>query len=547
MANWRDAFKMRKIFLLTSAFFLILTITGILLVGGQLYSIRKETEQVTEAQKSLIKRLELRDAIHELKDITAEGNISTSQLSAIKTKTGKIVKDCYRCHHSERDVEYIKNVETVVGYLISSISASNGHGRNEKVFAAAKEALPLAETAYEQAKALSDMRANKMQKHINRIRNTGIGFSVAGFFMFIGFSIAALKRVSSLEVETKERANTLRDWVAQWERTFNSIQDSIFIMDDGCRISAMNKNAKVSFADASLGKLIQDSMEGDFMIACKSVCKAGLRKEIAINSKTFTLRSFPMLHDNVESGCVVVVKDITAEKETENRLAQSEKMASLGSIVASVAHELNNPLNAVSGYSQLLLNSASDENTKQMAQKIYNSSERAFAIVQDLLVFSKTPRLEMSEVSIKDVLDETIEMLKEAFEANDINVSMSIDGDDISVFLDKLRIERVLFNIISNAIQAVHNSGKGDRIDIKAYREDGKAVITISDNGPGIPDSVKEKIFEPFFTTKKFEEGTGLGLSICRNIVRAHGGDIKASGKEGQGAIFTVELPYQKL
>ena len=321
----------------------------------------------------------------------------------------------------------------------------------------------------------------------------------------------ALKRVSSLEVETKEQANTLQDWVRQWENTFNSIQDSIFIMDDGCHISAMNKTAKDSFAHASIGKLMQNAMEGEFMVACKSACKAGILKEIASGRKILPIRSFPVLQGRVESGCVVVVKDITVEKERETKLFQSEKMASLGSIVASVAHELNNPLNAVSGYSQLLLNSASDENTKNMAQKIYNSAERAFAIVQDLLVFSKTPRLEMTETSIRDVLHKTLSMLQEAFDANNIGVSTDIDGGDMFVFIDKLRIERVLFNIISNAIQAVHNSGKGDRIDIKINRKDEKIIIMISDNGPGISDTpVIKKYLSLFLPPKSLKKEQDL-------------------------------------
>lgn len=386
-----------------------------------------------EAQKSLIKRLELRDVIHELKYLSAESHILTSKLDMIKIKTNGIINDCYGCHHSVRDMEYIKNVETVVSYLISNINVAGRYGQNDKAFETAKKALPLAEAAYKQAKVLSDMRTNKMQEHINRIRNTGIGFTFAGFFVFIGFSMIALKRVSSLEVETKERANILQDWVRQWENTFNSIQDSIFIMDDSCHISAMNKTAKDSFAHASIGKLMQNAIEGEFMVACKSACKAGILKEIASGRKILAIRSFPMLQDRVESGCIVVVKDITVEKESETKLFQSEKMASLGSIVASVAHELNNPLNAVSGYSQLLLNSASDENTKNMAQKIYNSAERAFAIVQDLLVFSKTPRLEMTETSIRGVLHETLSMLQEAFDTNNIGVSTDIDGGDITV------------------------------------------------------------------------------------------------------------------
>ncbi|MDI6727535.1 MAG: HAMP domain-containing sensor histidine kinase [Thermodesulfovibrionales bacterium] len=230
----------------------------------------------------------------------------------------------------------------------------------------------------------------------------------------------------------------------------------------------------------------------------------------------------------------------------ELRIIQSEKLAALGQMIAGVAHELNNPLSAINGFSELLLSTAPDDNVKSMADKISKSAERASSIVQDLLVFSRAPKLEKAPVNIKGMIYEVVDLVSEALNASKIDVSVDV-SDDFVVSLDKSQMERVLLNLVTNSIQAIRDSGKGDRILLKSYKEDNRVFIEVFDNGPGISGNVIQKIFEPFFTTKRFEKGTGLGLSICYNIVKAHGGNISVNSKEGEGTTFVIELPYQEL
>ncbi|OGW20825.1 MAG: hypothetical protein A2Z82_11375 [Nitrospirae bacterium GWA2_46_11] len=230
--------------------------------------------------------------------------------------------------------------------------------------------------------------------------------------------------------------------------------------------------------------------------------------------------------------------------EKELRIVRSEKLAALGRLIAGVAHELNTPLTAVSGFSELLLKTGADDNVRNMAGKINTSAVRMTNIVKDLLIFAEAPKLERTPVNVKDLFLETVDLAATAL--NTCNISADISAaDDLTVFVDKSRMERVLLNLLTNAAQAVRDSKKGNRILLSAFRNeaDNAIIIEVSDNGPGICGEIIKKIFDPFFTTKQFGKGTGLGLSISYSIVKAHGGDMKVKSMEGEGTTFTIELP----
>lgn len=536
---------MKRIFVIILSFFLIITTAGIMFMGARLFAVKVKVESLTEAQKSLAKRLELRDAIHELRDAVIAGN-SGSRITEFKSRIQTIVAECYQCHHSNEITSRIDDMEKRVDKFMDKIRRNESYYNREKVFVAVRELMPFAEGSYVKAKNLANTRMERVTHELYRIRLTGVAIALAGFLLFMGFSIVSLKRVSRLESDVKERERVLHDWAEQWQRTFDSIQDMVFIMDKDCKISMMNDAAMKTCKQCAKGKGIDKAFDDAVKNACQSLCREGKSKEITLGNNIFTVRSFRMHSDADERGCVLVIRDITAEREMELRIIQSEKLAALGQMIAGVAHELNNPLAAINGFSELLLKNAADSDMRDMADKISKSAERASSIVQDLLVFSRAPKLEKTHVNIKYMLNETLDLISEALHANKINVSTDV-ADDIVVSLDNAQMERVLLNLITNAIHALRDSGKGDRILLKGYKENDRVVIEVSDNGPGIPENVIQKIFEPFFTTKGCGKGTGLGLSICYNIVKAHGGDITVNSKEGEGTTFVIELPYQEL
>jgi nitrogen-specific signal transduction histidine kinase len=533
---------MRRIFLIILGFFLVITTAGILFMGSRLFAVKEMVGYLADAQKSLLKRTELRDVFHELKHAAIGEKMSRDEIIKLKDRAKRTVRECYGCHSSGSAFSYIKDLEYRLSIFDKEATVSDFYRRPEKVLFSVNFVIPFVEDSYRKAKSLADRRLESVTHELERIRFVGITIALGGFLLFIGFSIVSFNRVSRLESDVKERERVLHDWAEQWQRTFDSIQDMVFIMDKDCRISMMNDTAMKVCKQCEKGKGIDEALDDAVKKACKSVCGEGVGKEITLGNNVFTVRSFRMHMDADGGGCILVIRDITAEREKELRLIQAEKLAALGQLVSGVAHELNNPLTAISGFSYLLSNTDSDSNIRDIAEKINKSAERASNIVSDLLIFSRAPKLEKVPTNIKHLFNETVGIVSEALSASKIDVFID-SPDDIVILLDTAQIERVLLNLVTNSIHAIRDSGKGDRIVFKGYKENNRVVVEVSDNGPGISEKVIHKIFEPFFTTKGFGKGTGLGLSICYNIVKAHGGNISVNSKEGEGTTFLIELP----
>lgn len=268
-------------------------------------------------------------------------------------------------------------------------------------------------------------------------------------------------------------------------------------------------------------------------------------------------------------------------KSTQSQLIQSEKMASLGELTAGIAHEIQNPLNFVNNFSEVsaeLLEEIREarnerretrpiteedeiedeilEDIKQNLEKINHHGKRADAIVKGMLEHSRTSSGEKVPTDINALADEYLRLSYHGMKAKD----NSFNADFVTDFdpnLPKIQvvpqeIGRVLLNIINNAFQATNELSKGleplesfkPMVTITSKNLGDKIEISVSDNGSGIPDSIKEKIFQPFFTTKPTGQGTGLGLSLSYDIVKAHGGEIKVESEIGKGTMFTIILNH---
>jgi signal transduction histidine kinase len=266
---------------------------------------------------------------------------------------------------------------------------------------------------------------------------------------------------------------------------------------------------------------------------------------------------------------------LTNLKETQNQLIQAEKMASLGELTAGIAHEIQNPLNFVNNFSEVsgeLLEEIREEmeaeNYRDAAlilkdlesnlSKIQHHGTRAASIVKGMLAHSRNSSDEKIPTDINALADEYLRLAYHGMRAKDKSFNSEI-FTDLQPGLPKVNvvpqeISRVLLNITTNAFQALKEHYQELGGDFKPYVKirtslvptaagRGSVEISISDNGPGIPESLKEKIFQPFFTTKPTGQGTGLGLSLSFDIVKAHGGEIKVSSEPGEGTEFTVNLP----
>ncbi|MBI3269770.1 MAG: response regulator [Planctomycetes bacterium] len=243
-------------------------------------------------------------------------------------------------------------------------------------------------------------------------------------------------------------------------------------------------------------------------------------------------------------------RDATVEKQLRTQLLQAEKLSSVGELIAGVAHELNNPLSGVVGYSQLLLARTTDDDLRRDLERISKEADRCRRIVQNLLTFARKHKPERTRVILNDIVDSIIDLRGYELKVGNIDVIRKLDPKLPATLGDFHQLQQVFLNIVNNAQQAMQEAHGRGTITITSARVQETGAnepvlrVTFEDDGPGIPPANLRKIFDPFFTTKPVGKGTGLGLSVCFGIVREHGGRIHArNSNDGKGAAFIVDLP----
>jgi len=255
--------------------------------------------------------------------------------------------------------------------------------------------------------------------------------------------------------------------------------------------------------------------------------------------------NFSPIHsdDGKVSNIVVVMTDVTDSALLRSKLVHAEKMAAVGQLVSGVAHEVNNPLTAILGFADLLMeNPELPESARRDLRVILQEAQRTKQIVQNLLSFARQMPPRRQPVQLNSILQRTVQLRSYDFISHGIQVVERLDESLPEIVGDSHQMQQVFLNIINNAYDAVRECGRPARIEIMSARTAGCVEISFRDNGTGIADPAR--IFDPFFTTKDVGKGTGLGLSICYGIVREHGGEIVCHNNlESEGATFIVRLP----
>ncbi len=258
----------------------------------------------------------------------------------------------------------------------------------------------------------------------------------------------------------------------------------------------------------------------------------------------FSVNLSPMRDErgNINS-IVVVMTDITDSAELRDKLVHAEKMAAVGQLVSGVAHEVNNPLTAILGFADLLLqNPELPATAVKDLRVILQEAQRTKQIVQNLLSFARQMPPQRNAVQLNPILRRTIQLRSYDFNSHGVEISEQLDEGLPDIFGDAHQLQQVFLNILNNAYDAVHDVGRPARIEIMSTKAGDAVEVSFCDNGYGI--SNPDKIFDPFFTTKEVGKGTGLGLSICYGIVKEHGGEILChNNPDGQGATFIVRFP----
>jgi len=251
---------------------------------------------------------------------------------------------------------------------------------------------------------------------------------------------------------------------------------------------------------------------------------------------------------------ITVIADITERKQAEEKEKQlqqelylAQRLASVGELAAGVAHEINNPLTGVLGFSQRLMRKSTDEALSRDLEVIHGEARRAADVVQNLLTFARRRQPKKEYANINDIVQKTLELRDYALHTSNIEVVTAFAPDLPQIMVDFPQMQEVFLNIILNAEQAMNEAhGKGKLI-IKTREMKDYVRVSFADNGPGIAPENLDKVFDPFFSTRTERGGTGLGLSACHGIVTEHGGRIYVRSKLGKGATFFVELPLSPI
>jgi signal transduction histidine kinase len=243
-----------------------------------------------------------------------------------------------------------------------------------------------------------------------------------------------------------------------------------------------------------------------------------------------------------EIGDYVERRQVAAERgRLEEQLHHADRLATIGKLVAGVAHEINEPLGSILGFAQLAQKEGDvADGTARDLNKIIASCLQVREIVQKLKIFARQTPIEKRWISVSDVVDEALSFVRGRCISQGIEVARQSETDSETIEGDPVQLKQVLVNLAVNAIQAMHDGGT---LAVTTRASDGVVAIEVADSGTGMSEDVLKQLFNPFFTTKDVGEGTGLGLSVVHGIVKAHGGEISVESALGKGSKFTVQLP----
>ncbi|KPK36751.1 MAG: hypothetical protein AMK70_01130 [Nitrospira bacterium SG8_35_1] len=339
-----------------------------------------------------------------------------------------------------------------------------------------------------------------------------------------------------------------------WQNIIDAITDYLFVIDQKYKILRTNKAFANLFGKEPADIIMKPYYElfgmdkpHEWCILPENnsaFCPRSLER--SLNDMVYLISCFPIFYDDNEA-VVYIMKDITENRRLKDQIYHLDKLSSLGTLTSGVAHEINNPLTGIIGYTEMLLMKDADEKTRKYLKNIYDSAIRCKRIVENMLTFSRQTPAQKGSESINDILDKTIELHEYWLKTTNIEIVKKYD-DVPYIAIDRQQIQQVILNLIINAEYAIEEAGNRGRIELKTeYDRTSESVsITISDNGTGIQPDTIQKIFDPFFTTKPVNKGTGLGLSIAHGIIAEQGGNIQAESTLGKGTSFIIRMPVAR-
>lgn len=360
----------------------------------------------------------------------------------------------------------------------------------------------------------------------------------------------------NLENMILERTRDLSASEEKYRRVFENSKDMLFICDVHGTIRDINPSGVdllgLETREGAVGRNLFEWLDpGEAERVRLHIIKEGYVKDVELSLRrsvsenlTVLLSGTAVYGEGEKPGEVEgTVKDITGRKRMELQLLQADKLASLGQLSAGIAHEINNPLGLVLGYTKLVLKEAGPEKEFNEDLKIIEKHAlNCKKIVENLLKFSRATSTTKSLVDLHDLIHDVVEVVANKFKVERVGLETRLAPDLPKVQADPDKIRQVFMNILMNGRQSIEGAGT---ITIATSFDKHRGLISIrfTDTGSGIPQEIIHKIFDPFFTTKPTGMGTGLGLAVSYGIVKDHDGEIRVESNPGQGSAFIVELP----
>jgi PAS domain S-box-containing protein len=380
--------------------------------------------------------------------------------------------------------------------------------------------------------------------------------------------LAGIIDISSL----KDTEQSLRDSEALKSAVIDSALDCIVAIDEDGRIVEFNPAAEQTFGHREadvLGKPMRDLL---IPPDARDLHEAGFRRYLETGRPRMLDRRVEMEAMRADGSVfpceltitsvrqagrrlfTAYIRDLTERRRADAEIArqrealhQRDKMSALGSLLASVAHELNNPLSVVVGQTLMLEEMAEGTGLAPRAAKIRNAADRCAKIVKSFLALARSKPPERAPVDLAAAIESAADIAGYGLRNAGVALDLRVDPDLPQIRADGDQLHQVLINLIVNAKQALQETDGPRRIELSARHdaEAGQVVLQVADSGPGIPDHLRQRIFEPFFTTKPVGVGTGIGLALTRRAVTDHQGEIAVRNREQGGAEFTVRLPVR--
>ncbi|MGE7602802.1 GAF domain-containing sensor histidine kinase [Peribacillus sp. NPDC097675] len=354
--------------------------------------------------------------------------------------------------------------------------------------------------------------------------------------------LVQLSKQLALTFENAQLYKELLHSKQEWEDTFKAVEDMIIVFDREGRVHKSNDAAKDFFDLIALMEASQVLIQETF-----SLDKPRFQEIHLQHGAIMEMHAYPILNKERQVyGVISYYKNVTERRKMEAQLLHADKLGAIGEMAAGVAHELNSPLTAILGNSQLLLRDTLPEHPDYgLLTDIQNCGDRCRQIIKSLLTFSRQDEYKFHYYSINEAIHQVMNLLKFQLEKKQISIHLSLQEGLPHLMGSQQQIEQIIINLLLNAKDALDdNKGAANKlITIHTYLEENYMVVQVADNGTGMETERLPLIFHPFHTTKDRDKGTGLGLSVSLGIAKDHGGKIDVWSTPGQGSTFFLKLP----